>query len=262
MTQPGDPPGDAEPLEPSPRRQAWSAAAEPPDAVTEAMGPAYPPGQVPPAPAGPGTYPPETAPTVLITRRRDRGAWLWISLTLAAVIALVIAGVLWWFARPGDPVSDGSITASSQVQVGDCVRVTEPTAQEHSKLLPADCGDVAVFSYLVADKVARADRCPEGFSAFTLPDQSEPGTGTACLVPNLLAGQCYELRATAADASPGPRPRRVDCTVAAPQQPGAMVVRVDERFDTGDARCDPSIDTVIEVSDPHPMLVCMERLAG
>lgn len=114
-------PGDADPLEPSPRSQAWSAVPQPQ---------------------------PYAAPPVVAPPARRRRLWPWALVLVALVVAA--AGAWWWTQRDDpDPTAD--------LHPGDCVVVGDDG--ERSTVTREECRNGGDSMYYVATEPTAA--CPD-----------------------------------------------------------------------------------------------------
>ncbi|MBT0566385.1 hypothetical protein [Williamsia sp. CHRR-6] len=197
----------------------------------------YGAGQFPPAPYGQFAPPPPP-------RRRGYKALAVIGVVIVAlVIGLIVAFVM---------ITRDSVTSADDVQVGDCVRVTEKSGADNNVTVKTvDCADEKFSYYVASSSDSTFAYCSGGrYDKVTL----GMGQGSLCLAPNMKEGRCYQF---GDDSSFVDRP----CG-AASTEPGGTVAKVTKRVD-GDTTPDcPEGSGGVGFALPRPIGYCLQSATG
>jgi hypothetical protein len=147
---------------------------------------------------------------------------------LAAIAGVfVVAAVLTGCGVRG---TEPDIAASTVFAVGDCVQID---AGEQPAPDPARASEVSCTqdpSYTVGATTDAAGDCPTSEYQHLPTDYAEPSTARLCLVPNLVANQCYLME------MPIGLVEKADCS----SRDEGVLVQITQRLDVKDQSACPS----------------------
>lgn len=156
-----------------------------------------------------------TARPILLAYRRGERASVAVA---AAITAVVVAGCT----AAGPAAQQDSETASAPVPVGECVALHGDGRADALSAAVAGCS--GGMSYTVAAHTDAAGNCPSPADGTVFVEPfADRRTARLCLVPNLLAGQCYTF---------GIPTGIYDQTACA--DAGAAAIRIEKRFEVSD----------------------------
>lgn len=149
-------------------------------------------------------------------------------LRIAAIVAvLVVAAGL---SGCGQRAADPDVAASTVFAVGDCVGIDADVAPTSDPVKASEVSCAQDPSYTVGATTNAAGECPTNEYQHLPTDYAEPSTARLCLVPNLVAHQCYSME------MPIGLVEKADCS----DRDGGVLVQVTQRLDVRDQAACPA----------------------
>lgn len=157
-----------------------------------------------------------------------------IAASVAAIV--VMAGLSGCGLRTADP----DVAASTVFAVGDCVEIESGTAPSPDPARASEVSCTQDPSYTVGATTDATGACPTSEYQHLPTAYAEPSTARLCLVPNLVANQCYLMQMPIGLVEKASCNRRDD----------GVLVQVTQRLDVRDQSACPA--TAGSYAWPYP----------
>lgn len=150
-------------------------------------------------------------------------------LRIAAFVGalVVMAGLSGCSQRAAEP----DVAASTVFAVGDCVQIDADAAPTPDPVKASEVSCTQDPSYTVGATTNAAGVCPTNEYQHLPTDYAEPSTARLCLVPNLVANQCYLME------MPIGLVEKASCT----DRDDGVLVQITQRLDVRDQSACPAV---------------------
>ncbi|MGB5112158.1 MAG: hypothetical protein WBO08_11330 [Mycobacterium sp.] len=148
---------------------------------------------------------------------------------LAALIGVLVVSAT--LTACGVRGAEPDVAASTVFAVGDCVQIDADVAPTPDPVRARETSCTQDPSYTVGATTNAAGECPTNEYQHLPTDYAEPSTARLCLVPNLVANQCYLME------MPIGLVEKASCD----ERDEGVLVQVTERHDVRDTSACPAV---------------------
>ncbi|MCF6387621.1 hypothetical protein L2K20_11630 [Mycobacterium sp. MBM] len=150
-------------------------------------------------------------------------------LRIAALVAVLV--VMAGLSGCGLRTAESDVAAATVFAVGDCVEIASGGAPAPNPARASEVSCTQDPSYTVGATTDAAGECPTSEYQHLPTDYAEPSTARLCLVPNLVANQCYLMQ------MPIGLVEKASCN----RRDGGVLVQVTQRLDVRDQAACPAV---------------------